>query len=158
MASFLYRLASWAHRHRFRMISIWLAVFIAIGTSATLFMGQLSNTFSLPGTETQRTLDRMERELPDLAGGSGAIVFRESSNRPLNEQQSQAIESALDQLEHHREVVNVARPFELQEQLDEAEPELAKRKRSWTTGRRSSRTANSRSPTASSSWRTRARS
>lgn len=136
MASFLYRLASWAHRHRFRMISIWLAVFIAIGTSATLFMGQLSNTFSLPGTETQRTLDRMERELPDLAGGSGAIVFRESSNRPLNEQQSQAIESALDQLEHHREVVNVARPFELQEQLDEAEPELAKAQKKLDDGQK----------------------
>jgi len=136
MASFLYRLASWAHRHRFRMISIWLAVFVAIGTSATLFMGQLSNTFSLPGTETQRTLDRMERELPDLAGGSGAIVFRESSNRPLNEQQSQAIESALDQLEHHREVVNVARPFELQEQLDEAEPELAKAQKKLDDGQK----------------------
>ncbi|WP_346922368.1 MMPL family transporter [Glutamicibacter creatinolyticus] len=136
MASFLYRLATWAHRHRFRMISIWLAVFIAIGTSATLFMGQLSNTFSLPGTETQRTLDRMERELPDLAGGSGAIVFRESSNRPLNEQQSQAIESALDQLEHHREVVNVARPFELQEQLDEAEPELAKAQKKLDDGQK----------------------
>ncbi|MCW4465149.1 MMPL family transporter [Glutamicibacter sp. MNS18] len=136
MATFLYRLASWAHRHRMRMISIWLAVFIAIGTSATLFMGQLSNTFTLPGTETQRTMDRMKDELPDLAGGSGAIVFRESSNRELSKDQGAAIESALDQLEHHPEVVSVARPFELQEQLDAAEPELAKAQRELEDGQR----------------------
>ena len=124
MATFLYRLASWAHRHRMRMISIWLAIFIAIGTCATLFMGQLSNTFTLPGTETQRTMDRMKDELPELAGGSGAIVFRESSNRELSEEQARSVEAALEQLEHHPEVVSVARPFELQEQLDAAQPEL----------------------------------
>jgi len=134
MASLLYRLASWAHRHRYRMISIWLAAFIAIGTCATLFMGQLSNTFTLPGTETQRTLDRMKAELPDLAGGSGSIVFRESSNKALSETQSQAIESALDQLEHHPQVVSVARPFELQEQLDKAQPELAKAQKKLEDG------------------------
>ena len=136
MATFLYRLASWAHRHRMRMIAIWLATFIAIGACATLFMGQLSNTFTLPGTETQRTMDRMQKELPDLAGGSGAIVFRESSNRELGPEQSEAIEAALDQLEHHREVVTVARPFELQEQLDEAEPELAKAQQELEDGQR----------------------
>ncbi|WP_431711388.1 MMPL family transporter [Glutamicibacter uratoxydans] len=124
MATFLYRLASWAHRHRMRMISIWLAIFIAIGTCAALFMGQLSNTFTLPGTETQRTMDRMKDELPELAGGSGAIVFRESSNRELSAEQARSVEAALEQLEHHPEVVSVARPFELQEQLDAAQPEL----------------------------------
>ena len=41
---------------------------IFIGLCASLFMGELSNTFTLPGTETQRTLDRMKEELPDLSG------------------------------------------------------------------------------------------
>ncbi|MGP5287175.1 MMPL family transporter [Glutamicibacter arilaitensis] len=126
MASLLYRLARWAHLHRYRVISMWLAAFIFIGLCASLFMGQLSNTFTLPGTETQRTLDRMKEELPDLSGGSGSIVFRESSDRPLNETQQNAIAESLDQLALHSQVVEAMSPFELQEQLDKAQPELDK--------------------------------
>ncbi|MGP9816384.1 MMPL family transporter [Glutamicibacter sp. 363] len=124
MATFLYRLASWAHRHRFRMLSMWIAAFIAIGVCASLFMGQLSNTFTLPGTETQRTMDRMKEELPDLAGGQGTIVFREGSNRELNADQKSAIQDSLDQLALHPQVVEAMSPFELQKQLDDAKPEL----------------------------------
>ncbi|MGO2609713.1 MAG: MMPL family transporter, partial [Glutamicibacter ardleyensis] len=60
MATYLYRLASWAHKNRLRMLAMWIAAFIAIGVCASLFIGQLSNTFTLPGTETQRTMDRMK--------------------------------------------------------------------------------------------------
>ncbi|MEG0212329.1 MAG: MMPL family transporter [Glutamicibacter sp.] len=134
MASLLYRLARWAHLHRYRVISMWLAAFIFIGLCASLFMGQLSNTFTLPGTETQRTLDRMKEELPDLAGGSGSIVFRESSNRPLNETQKQAVAESLEQLAMQSQVVEAMSPFELQEQLDKAQPELEKAQQELVDG------------------------
>ncbi|WP_413455741.1 MMPL family transporter [Glutamicibacter sp. FR1] len=136
MASLLYRLARWAHLHRYRVISMWLAAFIFIGLCASLFMGQLSNTFTLPGTETQRTLDRMKEELPDLAGGSGSIVFRESSDRPLNETQKQAIAESLDQLGMHSQVVEAMSPFELQEKLDKAQPELDKAQQELVDGQK----------------------
>ncbi len=136
MASLLYRLARWAHLHRYRVISMWLAAFIFIGLCASLFMGQLSNTFTLPGTETQRTLDRMKEELPDLAGGSGSIVFRESSDRPLNETQKQAIAESLEQLGMHSQVVEAMSPFELQEQLDKAQPELDKAQQELVDGQK----------------------
>lgn len=136
MASLLYRLARWAHLHRYRVISMWLAAFIFIGLCASLFMGQLSNTFTLPGTETQRTLDRMKEELPDLAGGSGSIVFRESSDRPLNETQKQAIAVSLDQLGMHSQVIEAMSPFELQEQLDKAQPELDKAQQELVDGQK----------------------
>jgi len=126
MASLLYRLAQWAHRHRMRVISMWLAAFIFIGVCASLFMGQLSNTFTIPGTETQRTLDRMKEELPDLAGGSGSIVFRESTGKALSEGQKKSVAEALDQLSLQPEVIDAMSPFELQEKLDEAQPEIDK--------------------------------
>lgn len=126
MASILYRLAQWAHRHRMRVISMWLAAFIFTGVCASLFMGQLSNTFSIPGTETQRTLDRMKEELPDLAGGSGSIVFRESTGKALSEGQKKSVAEALDQLSLQPEVIDAMSPFELQEKLDEAQPEIDK--------------------------------
>lgn len=126
MASLLYRLAQWAHRHRMRVISMWLAAFIFIGVCASLFMGQLSNTFTIPGTETQRTLDRMKEELPDLAGGSGSIVFRESTGKALSEGQKKSVAEALEQLSLQPEVIDAMSPFELQEKLDEAQPEIDK--------------------------------
>ncbi|ALQ31537.1 multidrug RND transporter [Arthrobacter sp. YC-RL1] len=136
MASMLYRLARWAHRHHYRVIAMWLAAFIFIGVSASLFMGQLSNTFTIPGTETQRTLDRMKEELPDLAGGSGSIVFRESSGKPLNEAQKQSIADSLEQLGLHPQVVDATSPFKLQEQLDDAKPELDKAQQKLVDGQK----------------------
>ena len=136
MASMLYRLARWAHRHHYRIIAMWLAAFIFIGISASLFMGQLSNTFTIPGTETQRTLDRLKEEMPDLAGGSGSIVFRESSNKPLNDAQKQSIADSLQLLENHPQVVSAMSPFELQKTLDDAEPELAKAQKKLDDGQK----------------------
>ena len=52
-------------------ISVWTVLLLAIGLGAGAFMGKLSNTFAIPGTETQRTLDRMKVEMPELAGGTG---------------------------------------------------------------------------------------
>ncbi|MFY9678480.1 MMPL family transporter, partial [Glutamicibacter protophormiae] len=136
MASMLYRLARWAHRHHYRVIAMWLAAFIFIGVSASLFMGQLSNSFTIPGTETQRTLDRMKDELPDLAGGSGSIVFRESSGKPLNEAQKQSIADSLEQLGLHPQVVDATSPFKLQKQLDDAQPELDKAQQKLVDGQK----------------------
>ncbi|MGO2029910.1 MAG: MMPL family transporter [Glutamicibacter ardleyensis] len=134
MATYLYRLASWAHKNRLRMLAMWIAAFIAIGVCASLFMGQLSNTFTLPGTETQRTMDRMKNELPDLAGGQGTIVFREGSNRALNADQKSAIQDSLEQLALHPQVVEAMSPFELQKQLDDAKPELDKAQQKLVDG------------------------
>jgi len=136
MASFLYRLARWAHLHRFRVISMWLATFIFIGICASLFMGQLSNTFTLPGTETQRTLDRMKEELPDLAGGSGSIVFRESTGKQLSPSQQKSIGESLEQLSLHPQVADAMSPFELQKKLDDAQPELDKNNKKLVDGQK----------------------
>ncbi|WP_159614414.1 MMPL family transporter [Glutamicibacter sp. JC586] len=136
MASILYRLARWAHLHRYRVISMWLAAFIFIGICASLFMGQLSNTFTLPGTETQRTLDRMKEELPDLAGGSGSIVFRESTGKELSPAQQKSIAESLEQLSMHPQVADAMSPFELQAKLDDAQPELDKANQKLVDGQK----------------------
>ena len=124
MASFLYRLGAMAYGRRWAVLSAWLVALLAIGLSAGLFMGKLSNTFSIPGTETQRTLDRMKVEMPELAGGTGSIVFRTSDGKPLDEAQHRAIDSSLADLAGQSEVTEVRKPFELQKQLDDAQPQL----------------------------------
>ncbi len=125
MASFLYRLGALAYRRRWAVVGIWAVVLLVIGLCAGAFMGKLSNTFTIPGTETQRTLDRMKIEMPELAGGTGSIVFRTADGKELTAAQHRAIESALDDLASQSEITEVAKPFELQKQLDDAKPKLA---------------------------------
>src|SRR6185312_15064481 len=125
MASFLYRLGALAYRRRWAVVGIWAVLLLAIGLCAGAFMGKLSNTFTIPGTETQRTLDRMKVEMPELAGGTGSIVFRSQDGEALSAAQHRAIESSLEDLASQSEITEVAKPFELQKQLDEAKPKIA---------------------------------
>ncbi|MFI8414404.1 MMPL family transporter [Paeniglutamicibacter gangotriensis] len=126
MASFLYRLGAWAYARRWAVVSLWAVLLLIIGLCAGAFMGKLTNSFSIPGTETQRTLDRMKVEMPDLAGGTGSIVFRTQDGSALSPAQDQSIEAALQDLAGQSEITDVAQPLELQRQLDDATPELAK--------------------------------
>ena len=124
MASFLYRLGALAYRRRWAVLGIWAVILLLIGVGAGAFMGKLSNTFSIPGTETQRTLDRLKVEMPELAGGTGSIVFRSKDGSELDQAQHRAITDSLDDLASQSEVTEVRQPFELQKQLDDAQPQL----------------------------------
>ena len=75
MALLLYRLGKFSYRRRWLVISLWLAVLVAVGGSAAAFHGTLSNNFQIPGTETQRIADKLKQDLPAASGGSATIVF-----------------------------------------------------------------------------------
>ena len=124
MASFLYRLGRLAYRRRRAFVAAWLVALMAIGTSAGLFMGTLSNTFSIPGTETQRTLDRLKEELPSAAGGTGSVVYTTADGKPFTAEQRRAVADALDELAEADGVREVTDPFALQRRLDRAPKRL----------------------------------
>ncbi|MFP5312498.1 MAG: multidrug RND transporter, partial [Actinomycetes bacterium] len=79
MASMLYHLGRLAYRRRWWVLALWIAVVLGTGGAAAAFHGTMSNNFSIPGTESQRVLDQLEEELPEAAGGSGAVVFHATS-------------------------------------------------------------------------------
>ena len=82
MALLLYRLGKFSYRHRWLVISLWLAVMVAVGGAAAAFHGTMSNNFQIPGTETQQMADKLKQELPKSSGGSAGIVF-EVAGRPV---------------------------------------------------------------------------
>ena len=124
MASFLYRLGTLAARKRWWFLSAWLVILIAIGGSAGAFMGKLSNSFSIPGTETQVTLDKMREEIPELAGGQGNVVFQ-SQDGAFTQQQKDTIEDSLQELKDDKLVVGAIDPFSTQKTLDESADKVA---------------------------------
>ena len=75
MATFLHRIGSFAARHPWRVVVAWLLLLGTLGASAAAFSQPLSTQFSLPGSDYERVLEDLERELPDAAGGSSTIVL-----------------------------------------------------------------------------------
>ncbi|MFH5880469.1 MMPL family transporter [Arthrobacter sp. NA-172] len=124
MALLLYRLGKFSYRHRWLVISLWLAVLVAVGGSAAAFHGAMSNNFQIPGTETQQMLDKLKKDLPASSGGSAGIVF-EAGDAGFNQAGKDAIASALAKLETMPDVQSTVNPFTTQAALDKAPSDLA---------------------------------
>ena len=119
MATLLYRLGKFSYRHRWLVISLWLAVLVAVGGSAAAFHGTMSNNFQIPGTETQRMLDKLKADLPEASGGSAGIVF-EAGSSGFDQAGKDAVAAALAKLEKLPTVQSTVNPFETQAELDKA--------------------------------------
>ncbi|MFF2843443.1 MMPL family transporter [Paenarthrobacter sp. NPDC057981] len=124
MASFLYRLGKFSYRRRWLVISIWLAVLVAVGGSAAAFHGTMSNNFTIPGTETQRMADKLKEALPDASGGSASVVF-DAGDAGFDQAKKDAVGAALEKLKSIPEVQSTVNPFTTQEQLDKAAGDIA---------------------------------
>ncbi|MDQ0101960.1 RND superfamily putative drug exporter [Paenarthrobacter nicotinovorans] len=124
MASFLYRLGKFSYRRRWLVISIWLAVLVAVGGSAAAFHGTMSNNFTIPGTETQRMADKLKEALPDASGGSASVVF-DAGDAGFDQAKKDAVSAALEKLKSLPDVQGTVNPFTTQEQLDKAAGDIA---------------------------------
>lgn len=124
MASFLYRLGKFSYRRRWLVISLWLAVLVAVGGSAAAFHGTMSNNFSIPGTETQRMADKLKEALPDASGGSASVAF-DAGDSGFDQAKKDAVATALTKLEAMPDVQGTVNPFSTQDQLDKAAGEIA---------------------------------
>jgi RND superfamily putative drug exporter len=85
MATVLYRLGNWTFDHRRAVVAIWVAVLIALGALAAAFGGKVSNTFTVPGTESQRALNLLNKEFPGSGGAAARIVFAAPAGHTLAE-------------------------------------------------------------------------
>ena len=116
MALLLYRLGKFSATHRWAVVALWLVILLGAGGAAAAFHGQMSNNFQIPGTETQRMLDKLKTDLPSSAGGSAGIVFE--SGNGFSDAQKSAIDDALQNLGTKSYVQSAVSPFETQAQID----------------------------------------
>ncbi|WP_427133127.1 MMPL family transporter [Pseudarthrobacter sp. S9] len=123
MALLLYRLGKFSYRHRWLVISLWLAVMLAVGGAAAAFHGTMSNNFQIPGTETQQMADKLKKELPQSAGGSAGIVF-EAKDGQFSQDGKDAVSAVLAKLKTLPDVQGTVDPFATQAQLDKAAADI----------------------------------
>jgi RND superfamily putative drug exporter len=134
MALLLYRLGKFSFRHRWLVITVWLAVMVAVGGAAAAFHGTLSNNFQIPGTETQQMADKLKKELPSSSGGSASVVF-EANDAQFSQAGKDAVTAALTKLKTLPDVQGTVDPFATQAQLDKAAADLAAGKEQSAAGK-----------------------
>ena len=71
----LQRLAHFSYRRRRLVVVLWIVVLVGVNVVGSSIGSSFSQSFSLPGTESQRATDLLEARFPARAGDSGQIVF-----------------------------------------------------------------------------------
>ncbi|TFH99069.1 MMPL family transporter [Micrococcus lylae] len=124
MAKLLYRLGIASARRPFVAIVAWLvALALAVG-SFLAFGGTLSSAVDIPNTRTAQLTDRLEREFPDAAKGSGSVVFATEDGSAFTRSQRQEIAKLMKEVEGVDVVDETQNPFALQKELDDAKTQV----------------------------------
>ncbi|MEU9575980.1 MMPL family transporter [Streptomyces chilikensis] len=75
MATLLYRLGRACFGRRGLVVAVWLLLLGLMGGAAAAFMGETTNAFRMPGTESQRAMDSLEKQFPQASGATGSVVI-----------------------------------------------------------------------------------
>ncbi|POH74956.1 MMPL family transporter [Arthrobacter glacialis] len=125
MALWLYKLGRFSARRAWLVIAAWALIMGMVGGAAALFMGPMSNNFQIPGTETQQMADKLQADLPEASGGTGAVVFTTTNGEPFTQAQEEAITGALETVTTVPTVKGVIDPFLTTAQKAEGAAQLA---------------------------------
>jgi RND superfamily putative drug exporter len=76
-------LARSSFRHRRLVLAAWVLVLVAAGIGGKAIAGDWAQGGKLPGTDSQRASDVLEREFPRRSGEDGTVVFADATrDRP----------------------------------------------------------------------------
>src|SRR5512144_2199277 len=68
-------------RYRWAVVAVWLVVLLAGGWSSTRLSALLSNTFTMPGTDSERARTILKERYGDRSDGAFTVVFRVPDSR-----------------------------------------------------------------------------
>ena len=111
MSNKLYQLGAFAFRRRWTIVAGWLALLVLAGSLMQVFQQPASDSFSIPGTESQLAFDKLEKEFPSANGGSGRIVFAAPQGKKLADYQT-VIDSTVAAAGKVTDVKGATSPFE----------------------------------------------
>ena len=136
MATLLYKIGRFAARKAWLVILIWLlAVGGAVGAYSA-FSSQLSTTFTLPGSETQRLQDTLKDKLPDASRGNGQVILQTEDDEPFTEDQKARAARLLDDVAEIDGVASVINPFQTEQSLADGKAQLDAAKQQLDDGQR----------------------
>jgi len=118
VAHLLFRIGRGSAARPFIAIIAWAIALAAAAGAFLAFGGKLADTFSIPGTETQRVTEEMSSKVSGLDGGSARVVFTTADGSAFTPEQQAAITDALAAPSGIDHVTGVVDPFATQAQRD----------------------------------------
>jgi uncharacterized membrane protein YdfJ with MMPL/SSD domain len=113
MANRLYRIGNWSFGHRRTVVLAWVLVLVAVGFSAAAFSGQTSDKFEVPGTESQKAQDLLEKKYPAASGTYARIVYAAPEGHGLTEEKyAKGVEASLAEVAKADDVSKVVSPYD----------------------------------------------
>jgi RND superfamily putative drug exporter len=111
MSHLLYRIGHFAGRHPWRVITAWTFVALAIFMFNSSHGGQYDESFTLPGSESQRAADAIQDRFPEQTLYTSNVIFH--SEEGLTDPQTKtSIEQTVQGLSDVPHVIAVSSPFE----------------------------------------------
>ncbi|MFJ5307265.1 MMPL family transporter [Streptomyces sp. NPDC088350] len=115
MATFLYRLGRFSFRRRRLVLMLWIAALAAVGIGAASVSSNTSDSFTLPGTQSQKAIDLLGKEFPQAsaAGATARVVFEAPNGQQLKSGANKTeVESLIADLRKAPQVANVSDPYQ----------------------------------------------
>ena len=124
MAGLLDRLGRACAKRAWAVLSVWAVLLGLAGTGFGLWHQDLVTSFEIPGMPSSEVVEELAREMPEYAGASGTIVYRNSDGRPLTAAQRQQITALCGKLAGLEDVAQVVDPFAVEQQRTDAQTQI----------------------------------
>ncbi|MGW8064011.1 MMPL family transporter [Streptomyces ziwulingensis] len=114
MATFLYRLGRRAFRRRGLVALLWVAILVGAGVAASTAPAPPEDSFSMPGTESQKAFDLLEERFPAASaeGATARVVIRAPEGEKISDPAGRArVENLVAALGDGPQAASVADPF-----------------------------------------------
>ncbi|MEU7512636.1 MMPL family transporter [Streptomyces sp. NPDC042898] len=115
MATFLSKLGRFAFRRRGLVVLLWLLALVGVGIAASTAAAPPADTFSMPGTESQKAFDLLQEKFPDARadGAAARVVIRAPGAEKITSPARKAqVDELVKDLSRAPQVARVAGPFE----------------------------------------------
>lgn len=85
VASLISRIGLGSFRGRRWVLVAWVALLVAVFLASITLHQQESNSFSIPGTQSQQAMDLLTAKFPQASGASAQVVFEAPQGATLND-------------------------------------------------------------------------
>ncbi|TDD70977.1 MMPL family transporter [Jiangella aurantiaca] len=114
MATLLYRIGRFSYRSRRLVGAVWLALIALAGVAAATLSSPTSDSFAIPGTESQEAFDLLQDRFPGSSpdGAAARVVFAAPDGDAVTDPaHQQAIADAVAAIEAGPQVAEIVDPF-----------------------------------------------
>jgi putative drug exporter of the RND superfamily len=87
-------------RYRWAVVAVWLVVLLGGGYASTKLSGLLANTFTVPGTDSERVRTVLSRDFGDRSDGSFTVVFQLQDRTASDPRVGEALQTRLNRAAH----------------------------------------------------------